>query len=194
MDAFELFMLRYDAVHGGFVDELFRGLTDEQARRRPSGANSVVWLVWHSARVEDAVVNRLVADRPQVLVEGGWNRRMRIDRCDVGSGMTGDEVQGLSAAIDVTGLRGYQGAVAERTKAVASALAPAAWAEIVLPERVRQVVTDEALLVEAGRWVGDFWAAGRSRGWLLLQVGLLHPYGHGFDAMVTRGLLGPTER
>jgi hypothetical protein len=45
--------------------------------------------------------------------------------------------------------------------------------------------------LEAGQWVGDFWARARSRGWYLLQVGLLHPYGHWFDAMVTRGALAP---
>ncbi len=194
MDALELFMLRYDAVHGGFVDELFKGLTDEQVRRRPSGVNPIVWLVWHSARVEDAVVNRFVADRPQVLAEGGWNRRMRVDRRDVGSGMTDEEVETLSAGIDVAALRDYQGAVAERTKAVATALPPAAWAEIIPAERVRTVVAGEGLLIEPGRWVEEFWAAGRSRGWFLLQVGLLHPYGHCFDAMVTRGLLGGVER
>ena len=145
--------------------------------------------MWHATRVEDAVVNRLVADRSQVLDDGDWNRRMELERRDVGSGMTGQEVQALSAGIDVPALRGYQRAVAERTKVIATSLSPAAWGETVPAERVRCAVTEDQLLVEAGRWVADFWAAGRSRGWYLLQVGLLHPYGHYFDAMVTRGLL-----
>ena len=50
MDALGLFRLRYDAVHGGFVDDLFAGLTDAQVRQRPHGLNSVVWLVWHATR------------------------------------------------------------------------------------------------------------------------------------------------
>ena len=29
MDALGLVNLRYDAVHGGFVDDLFKGLSDE---------------------------------------------------------------------------------------------------------------------------------------------------------------------
>lgn len=32
MDALAFFMLRYDAIHGGFVDELFSGLTDARIR------------------------------------------------------------------------------------------------------------------------------------------------------------------
>jgi hypothetical protein len=194
MDALELLLLRYDAIHVGFLEELFKGLTDEQVRQRPNGVNSIVWLVWHATRVEDAVVNRLVADRPQVLEAGDWNRRMRTGRRDVGSGMTGDEVDALSAGIDVPALRGYHGAVAEHTKAIATSLAREGWSEIVPAERVRYVVAGEGLLVDAGRWVEEFWAAGRSRGWYLLQVGLLHPYGHFFDAMVTRGLLGVVGR
>ena len=69
---------------------------------------------------------------------------------------------------------------------MAGSLAPAAWDEIVPAERIRGVVADEALLVDAGRWVEEFWARGHSRGWYLLQTGLLHPYGHWFDAMATR--------
>jgi hypothetical protein len=193
MDALGLFRLRYDAIHGGFVDELFAGLTDGQVRARPHGLNSVAWLVWHATRVEDAAVSRFVSDRPQVLVEGDWSRGLG-DRRDVGSGMTDAEVESLSGRLDVEALRGYARAVAERTRSVAGALAPAAWEEIVPPERIRRVVGDEGLLVDAGRWVEEFWARGHSRGWYLLQTGLLHPYGHWFEAFATRGQLGVRGR
>ncbi len=193
MDARDLVMLRYDAVHDGFVEELFSGVTDGQLRQRPHGVNSIVWLVWHAARVEDAAVSRLVADRPQVLDEGDWNGRLGLRRRDVGPGMTGHDVEALSADIDAAALRGYRRAVSERTKSVVAALPPAAWDEVVVPERVRREVAGEGLLIDAGRWVEEFWAQGRTRGWYVLQVGLLHPYGHYFDAMVTRGLLGVTR-
>jgi hypothetical protein len=194
MDALGLFLLRYDATHGGFVDGLFEGLTDAQVRARPHGLNSVAWLVWHATRVEDAAASRFVSDQPQVLAEGDWRHRLGVDRRDVGSGMTGDDVQSLSARIDPTALRGYARAVADRTRSVAGSLAPAAWEEIVSPERVHRVVADEGLLVDAGRWVEEFWAKGHSRGWYLLQTGLLHPYGHWFEAMATRGQLGAPGR
>lgn len=192
MNALDLIMLRYDAIHTGFVDQLFQGATDDQVRQQPHGANSIVWLVWHATRVEDAAVNRFVVDGRQVLDEGDWNRRMSLARRDVGPGMTTDDVKALSARIDVPALRAYQAAVAERTRSVAATLPPASWDEIVPPARIREVVAADGLLVDAGRWVGEFWATGRSRGWYLLQVGLLHPYGHFFDASVTRGLLGLT--
>ena len=194
MDALGLFLLRYHAVHGGFVDDLFAGLDDAQVRARPHGLNSVVWLVWHATRVEDAAVNRFVADRPQVLTEEGWLDRLGGARRDVGSGMASLEVDALSADIDTAALRGYARAVADRTRSVAGSLAPAAWEEIVPEARVRRIVADEALLVDAGRWVEDFWARGHARGWYLLQTALLHPYAHWFEAMATRGQLGASGR
>ena len=176
------------------MDDLFEGLTDAQVRQQPHGLNSVVWLVWHATRVEDAAVNRFVADRPQVFEEGDWRPRLGIERRDVGPGMTADDVEALSARIDVPALKSYARAVAERTRAIADTLAPAAWDEVVPPERIRRVVLDEGLLVDAGRWVEEFWARGHARGWYLLQTGLLHPYGHWFDAGATRGQLGSRGR
>ena len=194
MDALGLFLLRYHAVHGGLVDDLFAGLDDAQVRARPHGLNSVVWLVWHATRVEDAAVNRFVADRPQVLTEEGWLDRLGGARRDVGSGMASLEVDALSADIDTAALRGYARSVADRTRSVAGSLAPAAWEEIVPEARVRRIVADESLLVDAGRWVGDFWARGHARGWYLLQTALLHPYAHWFEAVATRGQLGAPGR
>src|SRR5262245_17938653 len=193
MDAFTLLMQRYDPVHKGFVPDLFKNVTDEQVRQRPSGLNSVAWLVWHLSRVQDAVVSRFLDDRAQVLDEGRWNEAMGLDRRDVGPGMTGDEVAALSARIDVDALRRYHGAVAERHREIAASLPSAAWDEVVPGERVRKAVAAEAMLLPPGQWVADFWARGHSRGWYLLQVALLHPYGHCFDAMVTRGQLGVPE-
>jgi DinB family protein len=194
MDALGLFLQRYHAVHGGFVDDLFAGLTDGQVRARPHGLNSVAWLVWHATRVEDAAVNRFVTDRPQVLTEEGWLDRLGVARRDVGSGMPSADVDNLSAGIDTEALRGYARAVAGRTRAVAGSLAPGAWEEVVAADRIHHIVADEALLVDAGRWVEDFWARGHARGWYLLQTALLHPYAHWFEAMATRGQLGVPGR
>src|SRR5262245_12876004 len=97
MDAPGLFHLRYEAVHGGFVDERVTGSTYAQARARPHGLNSFACLVWHATRVEDAAVSRFVGDQPQVLAEGDWYHRLGVERRDVGSGMTDAEVDSLSA-------------------------------------------------------------------------------------------------
>src|SRR5262245_35374878 len=142
MDGLDLFMMRYDAVHGGFVDELFSDITDGQLRARPHGVNSVAWLIWHASRLQDAAVSRLVGGRPQAVVAWQWGARLGVERRACGPGMTAAEVNQLSAAVDLAALREYHRAVADRTRAIARALTPAAWSEVVPPDLIRRVVTE----------------------------------------------------
>jgi hypothetical protein len=189
MDAIEFFRQRYDDLHGLLIDDLLRGLGDEQVRRRPHpGVNTVAWLLWHMARIEDVGVNRFVADRPQVLEE--WRDRLGVARRDVGTGMTDAEVDDLSARVDLRALRGYWDAVAARTREVVAGLRAADLGAPVPGERVRQVVAAEGIVAPGADWLTEFWAGGRSRGWVLSQMPFLHVYGHCFEARVAKGLWG----
>src|SRR6266511_6262228 len=111
MDAITFFLSRYGDLHTGLVDGLLAKLPEAHLRTRPHpGVNTVAWLLWHSARIEDLAVNRFLADRPQVL-DDGWFERLAVARRDVGTGMSDAEVDDLSARIDLEALRGYWDAV-----------------------------------------------------------------------------------
>jgi len=70
MDAISFFLVRYGDLHRRRVDDMLSGLSEAQVRGRPHpGVNTVAWLLWHAARIEDVGVNRFVADRSQVLDE-----------------------------------------------------------------------------------------------------------------------------
>lgn len=190
MDAIGFFLLRYGDLHRLLIDDLLRGLTPEQVRGRPQpGVNTVAWLLWHMARIEDVGVNRFVADRPQVLDEA-WRERLRVPRRDVGTGMTDAEVDDLSARVDLGALRGYWDAVTARTLAVVDALRPADLDVVVPGDRVRSAVAAEGIVAPGADWLTEFWAGGRSRGWVLSQMPFLHVYGHVFEARVAKGLWG----
>ena len=80
------------------VDALTEGLSDEVSFFRPvtmSGqqANSIAWLIWHSARIQDAQLAG-VAGVEQVWFRGGWVDRFALDlpRDAHGYGHTADEV------------------------------------------------------------------------------------------------------
>ena len=118
MDALEFFALRYDTAHTSMTDQLLEGLTDEQLRARPHGVNSIAWLLWHIARCEDVGVNRLVADRPQLIDAEPWLARLNAPRRDIGTGMTSDEVTDLSERVDLAALRAYWDALYRRTLAI----------------------------------------------------------------------------
>ena len=189
MDAIGFFLTRYGEVHKGLVDGLFGSLSEGQLRARPHpGVNTVAWLLWHSARVEDVAVNRFLSDRPQVLAE--WLERLAVPRRDVGTGMSDAEVDELSARVDLQALKGYWDAVTARTLEVIETLRGSDLEAPVPAERVRSVVLSEGVVAPGAEWLTEFWAGGRSGAWVLAQTALLHPYGHYFEARVAAGLWG----
>ena len=76
------------------------GLSDQGATFRPAPqANSIAWLVWHSARVQDAQVAD-IAGVDQVWLSEGWVDRFGLDlpRDDTGYGHSAQDVAKVRAS------------------------------------------------------------------------------------------------
>jgi hypothetical protein len=121
----ELLVDAFDRIREGAAAAV-DGLTPDQLAERPSPkANSIGWLVWHLARVQDDHV-AAVADREQVWTSQGWHERFGLpfDADDTGYGHTSeqvDQVRGLAAA----DLVGYLEAVHAVTTEFVRPLTPA---------------------------------------------------------------------
>jgi hypothetical protein len=190
VDALDFFLVRYEQVHRVLSDPAIAKLTESQMRGRPqAGVNTVMWLLWHMARVEDVGVNRFVVDEAQVL-DDGWLERLGVERRDVGTGMNDLEVDELSAHIDLEGLRGYWDAVTRRTPQVVQSLRGSDLETLVPAARVKHVAVAEGAVAPGAEWLTEFWAGKRTRAWILAQTPLLHVYGHYFEARVGAGLWG----
>lgn len=97
------------------VDEITDGLTEEVSSYRPTAeANSIAWLLWHSARVQDIQLAD-VARVEQVWLRDGWVDRFGLDlpRNDMGYGHSSDDVAKVTAPADL--LAGYYHAVHQLT-------------------------------------------------------------------------------
>lgn len=122
VDPIKRLLERHAMVHapdvGGSDFTLHRavaGLTPEQLRARPSGANSIAWIVWHLARVEDGCIAGTVLGQPPLL-DDAWKSRLGVDAEGDGEGMTRDAAARLGDAVDPESLFAYRDAVGRRTR------------------------------------------------------------------------------
>jgi hypothetical protein len=199
MNAVGFFLVQHASVHsaqvGGepsYFDRVLGGLTDDELRARPAkGVNSIVWLLWHMARVEDASVNLVVADGRQVL-DDDWLHRLGVPWRHIGTGMTDDEVSELTRRADVAAVRAYREAVGRRTREVVRALPPSAWDEPVERADTARAAAAGAFGPRTG-WVD---AEGfkpwqdQSRAARLSGAALRHNAMHMGEAVTVRGLAG----
>jgi hypothetical protein len=106
------------------VEELTDGLTDEVASYRPTPtANSIAWLIWHSARQQD-VQRADIAGTEQVWLRDGWVDRFGLDlpRESMGYGHSPEEVGRVRASADL--LKGYAHAVHKATLEYIASVTP----------------------------------------------------------------------
>ena len=133
------------------VDEVADGLTDDVSFWRPTPeANSIAWLLWHSARCQDLQLCE-VAGLEQVWTSQHWQQRFALDLphkadpgYDIGYGHTAEDVGKVRAPVEL--LLGYYRAVHEVTLEYLASVTPDELARIV-DRRWNPPVTASARLV-----------------------------------------------
>jgi hypothetical protein len=139
-------------------------------------------------RAEDVGTNLIIAERPQVLDEGDWLARMNLLRRDVGTGMTGPEVDEFNERIDVAALLAYRMAVGHRAREIVRNLQPGVLdkgIDTALVQRAR----DERALGPNAEWVPQRWE-GKTKAFTLSWTVLGHSLAHWGECWMIRGLLG----
>ncbi len=178
MQAMDLFLVRYNILYDTWLKAIWEQVPEELMRQRPHPrVNSVVWNLWHMARVEDVALNRFLADKPQVMDSGNWLEKMGIPYRHNGYDMTLDEVDEFSQQINLQALREYSLALKANTLEITASLELATLEETLTRDRVEQVV------------VGEGWANPRAQGMVenytgwskaqcLMNLGLTHSFHH----------------
>jgi DinB superfamily len=188
MDTVQFFLLHHARLFPE-IEDRFNQLTDDQMRLRPHPCmNSIAWLLWHMACGED-MLNGLLANRPFLLDEEGWLRRLNLSRRDVGTGMTDEGVAELSARVDIAALRAYHAAVGRRTQEIVQGLRPENLDVVPNPSQIRQLFQDDGVFGPQARAVEQFYA-GKTTGWFLGHLALTHPREHFAQALLVRKILG----
>ena len=107
--------------------EKVSGLSQDALDWHPAPhANSIGFLVWHMARVEDGWVNRLILRKPHLWVSDGWAKRFAMpeDMRDMGYTYTQEQITAWKSP-PVSLLLEYSAAVRAATSALLDGWNPA---------------------------------------------------------------------
>lgn len=95
-------------AHAALADA--RNGTDEQLHFvPPNGSHSIAWCLWHTARVEDLIVNGRARGGP-VIWDAEWAERLGLPFEGFGTGMTDEDAQQIRIR-DMDAFAAYQEAV-----------------------------------------------------------------------------------
>ena len=100
-------------------------LSEDEMHWRPDAeSNSIAFLIWHAARVEDRLAQRFARGEPEVWLRDGWHARMGIPEGDTGVNYTLEQVDAFPAVSRDT-LVEYFDAIREETLPYVRALTAA---------------------------------------------------------------------
>lgn len=115
------------------LKEKLDGLTDAELRWQATlDSNTIVWLVWHMARVEDNWINGVVAGGDSVWDSGGWAAKTGVPTEGNGYNSTADQVRALPE-VAVSDLLDYYDDVREATFGVIDRMIPVDVANVYSP-------------------------------------------------------------
>jgi hypothetical protein len=190
-EALDIFLTQHAMVHSqkmsraglwSFEDEVLTGLTEDQFRCiPPDHEHSIVWVLFHIARIEDITMNLLVAGMPQLFLRDDWRKKLNIDVAHSANSMDDWSVAVLSAQIDMDALRAYRLSVGRRTREIVRKLEPEDFRQKADPSHLRRVMDEGALLPDA---IGilNYWSK-RTIAGLLLMPPTRHNFLHLNEAL-----------
>ena len=151
------------------VDSLLNDLTVDEYKIMPTAKDeTIAWVLWHIARIEDLTIGILVAERGQ-LFNNEWKRQLNTPITDTGNALSDDEIMELSSQLNIEELIAYRNAVGQRTHEIIASLSADDIKRKVSThglETIKQVggVTDH----ENSIWLLDFWSKKDVAGLLLM--------------------------
>jgi hypothetical protein len=167
---------------------VFNAVPAEQLTTKPgANSNSIAWLIWHIARVEDVAINTVIRDVPQVLTRGRWADRLRIDLTQMGTGSSDEEVDDFGKHVDTEQLIAYWDALGADTDAWIKALPLESLDEV--PDVRERLKTAPGYVSPAGAWVEDIWN-NKPASFFLRWVVIGHGNQHIGEMQAVRGQLG----
>lgn len=151
------------------VDLLLGDLSRAEYAVMPTSKDeTIAWVLWHIARIEDLTMNLLV-DRKEQVFNADWKEKLNISIMDTGNALTDDEIMELSININIEELLAYRNAVAKRTREIVSGLKPEDMKRKMDKSDLERILTEGGVTEqEDSIWLLDFWGKKDVAGILLM--------------------------
>jgi hypothetical protein len=151
------------------VDRLVYDLKDwEYAVMPTSKDETIAWVLWHTARIEDLTMGVLTAGEDQLFDES-WKQKMNAPITDTGNAMSDDEIMELSNNLRIEALLQYRSAVANRTRQIVEKLGPGDMTRKVSSDLLDKIRLEGGVTQEEdSSWLLDFWGKKDIAGLLLM--------------------------
>ncbi|WP_196805842.1 hypothetical protein [Musicola paradisiaca] len=115
--------------------------------------------------------NILIDNGTQVIMQGDWMQKMRIDRIDTGNSMTESEMAAFSHNIDGAALFAYRNQVAVQTRKILAGLSKPDIARKPTAGQLARLVAERSVLADPDAiWLLDFWGKKNVGGLLMMPI------------------------
>lgn len=151
------------------VDYLLNDLVPREYSIMPTSKDeTIAWVLWHIARIEDLTMGILVANGNQ-LFNDEWKRRLNVSISDTGNALSDDEIMELSRQLNIKELISYRNAVGQRTRDIVRLLSANEMKRTVFPHGLESVMQAGGVTSdENSQWLLDFWGKKDVAGLLLM--------------------------
>lgn len=140
------------------VDILLNDLAPHEYGIMPTSKDeTIAWVLWHIARIEDLTMNILVANSTQIFNDE-WKKRLNVPIFDTGNALSDDEIMDLSRQLNIENLIEYRNTVGQKTRDIVKSLSADDMKRKVSAQGLEAIkqsggVTDQ----DDSRWLLDFW-------------------------------------
>ena len=119
----------------GYLDRSLEGLTQEDVGWCPADdCNSIAFMVWHTARVEDFYVTRVIQKQTELYEAEGWREKLGTPPGTSGYEFTVNQIKAWPVP-ELQTVKAYEAAVRKGTLAYLEQMAPEKTLELVRPDR-----------------------------------------------------------
>jgi len=176
-EAQALFLDLHGKLHCGLVtgsannsvDELLEDLSpQEYSIMVDCKAETIAWVLWHLARIEDLTMAILVKEGSQ-LFNAQWLTKLNSPIIDTANSLNDDEIINLSKKLNKKELINYRNAVGKQTQTIVGSLKTDDLGRKVSPVGIQQIRKSGGVSEdENSLWLLDYWGKKDVAGLLLM--------------------------